>query len=54
MNVKQRSGQPEADVVEVEARAIASTLIWADGRGTYRLEGDFDRGQALDLARRFG
>ena len=42
------------DVVhEVAPRASANTLIWSDSDGTYRLEGDFTRQAALDLADRF-
>ena len=42
------------DVVhEVEPRASANTLIWSDSNGTYRLEGDFTRQAALDLADSF-
>jgi hypothetical protein len=42
------------DVVhEVAPRASANTLIWSDSDGTYRLEGDFTRRAALDLADSF-
>ena len=42
------------DVVhEVAPRASANTLIWSDSNGTYRLEGDFTRQVALDLADSF-
>jgi len=42
------------DVVhEVAPRASANTLIWSDSKGTYRLEGDFTRQAALDLADSF-
>jgi len=42
------------DVVhEVAPRASANTLIWSDSDGTYRLEGDFMRQAALDLAGSF-
>jgi len=42
------------DVVhEVAPRASANTLIWSDSKGTYRLEGDFTREAALDLAGSF-
>jgi hypothetical protein len=42
------------DVVhEVDPRASANTLIWSDSNGTYRLEGDFTRQTALDLAGSF-
>jgi hypothetical protein len=37
--------------VEDSARLARDVLLWADGGVGYRLEGDFDREQALELAR---
>jgi hypothetical protein len=53
------SGQPHfvflyderARVVEASARLAEDVLIWDDGGVAYRLEGDFDRDDALRLAR---
>ena len=41
-------GQPTLH--QVSARASANTLIWGDGPTTYRLEGDFTQGVALELS----
>jgi hypothetical protein len=47
-HARQSHGQPTLH--EVSARASANTLIWADGATTYRLEGDFTQGVALELS----
>jgi hypothetical protein len=53
MNVR-GSGPQDGVLYEVSARASANTLIWADQAGTYRLEGNFTRRTAVDLAESFG
>ena len=39
------------NVVEASARLAEDVLIWDEGRVAYRLEGDFDRERALEIAR---
>jgi hypothetical protein len=38
------------DVIEDSARLARDVLVWSEGDVTYRLEGDFDRDEALRLA----
>lgn len=49
VNVVHRGGGSEV-VYDVTPRASATSLIWADGKGTYRLEADFSAGTAVRLA----
>jgi hypothetical protein len=41
----------QGDVVEASARLAEDVLVWDEGGVAYRLEGDFDRDRALELAR---
>jgi hypothetical protein len=45
--------QGESSVHEVDPRTSANTLIWSDGRITYRIEGEFSQHTALGVASRF-
>jgi hypothetical protein len=39
-------------IVEASARLTEDVLVWDDGGVAYRLEGDFDRNRALEIARK--
>jgi len=54
INLERRMSHGMQVVHEVAPRSSANTLIWGDAAGTYRLEGDFTRARAIELANSFG
>jgi hypothetical protein len=46
-----RHGQPTLH--DIAPRTSANTLIWNDGAVTYRIEGDFHRQEAVEIADMF-
>ena len=41
-----------ANIRQIKTRLAGNVLIWVDGNTTYRLEGELDKSQMLELARR--
>ncbi|MBA3734866.1 MAG: hypothetical protein H0W90_06675 [Actinobacteria bacterium] len=42
---------PAVETIQLESRLAGNVLLWVEGDRTFRLEGDLDKGQMLQLAR---